>query len=497
MRHLCLSIGLILGLSLGPGLAFSQEEAKPNIVILFADDLGYGDLGAFGHPYIRTPNLDQMAAEGQRWTDFYVAAPVCSPSRAALLTGRLPVRTGQYGDRLGVYFPNEKAGFPEAETTLAEMLKAQGYRTGIFGKWHLGDAHHAWPTRHGFDEWLGIPYSNDMDWEGEPTVDEMIALSAAGKTEALAASRVRRVARYADPKQGMWNVPLLKSQLKSSINGQTFVDEVVRKPAFQASTTQDYTQAALDFVKAADGAPFLLYLPYSMPHTPLFRSESFVGKSLGGRYGDVIEEIDWSVGQILKHLRDNDLAENTLVVFSSDNGPWLSMGVEGGRPGLLNNGKGTTYEGGMRVPTIFWWPETLLTGVSSEMGSTLDLYRTVASLATGDGQRGVDGFDLTATLTEGAPSPRTQMPFYRGSQLYAYRSGPWKLHFVTEGRYGLPPVRTEHETPVLFHLGRDPSERFDVAAQNPEVVTRIVSEVALHRAQLNVKKPAMDGRLGG
>lgn len=473
------------------------ERAKPNIVVMFADDLGYGDLGSYGHPYIRTPNIDQMAREGQRWTDFYVAAPVCSPSRAALLTGKLPIRTGQYGDRIGVYFPNEAGGFPQDETTIAELLRNLGYRTGIFGKWHLGDAYHAWPTRHGFDRWLGIPYSNDMDWQGEPGIDEMIALGAAGETETLAASRARRVERYANPRQGMWNVPMLASRIEAD----KFIDEVVAQPAEQRLTTQDYTSAAIEFIEQSGDEPFFVYLPYTMPHTPLFRSAAFVGQSLGGRYGDVVEELDWSVGQVLQTLTKRGLTENTLVLFTSDNGPWLSMGTEGGRAGLLKNGKGTTFEGGMRVPAVFWWPGQIAPGVRSELGSTLDLFRTLAAFSGGSGNSGVDGFDLSQTLLANLPSPRTEMPFYRGGTLYAYRVGSWKLHFITEGRYGLPPARKVHGKarekgkPLLYHLGRDPAERFDVAAAHPEVVADIENKVVEHIASVVKKPPAMDARL--
>jgi arylsulfatase A len=468
-----------------------QERAQPNIVVLFADDMGYGDLGSYGHPYNRTPNLDTLAAEGQRWTDFYVAASVCSPSRGALLTGRLPVRTGIYGKQIGVYFPGDPGGMPAQEVTLAEALQQVGYRTGIFGKWHLGDAKHAWPTRHGFDEWLGLPYSNDMDWVDELGIDELRRLREQGKLAELGASLANRPAKYADPKNEYWAVPLLHS----TVRGDEYADEVVEQPVQQSTLTTRYTEAAINFMRAAGDQPFFAYVPYSMPHTPLFRSAEFAGKSLGGRYGDVIEEIDWSVGQIKQALLDLGVADNTLVIFSSDNGPWLTMKTQGGRAGLLRHGKGTTFEGGMRVPTVFWWPNRLNTGVVSGIGSTLDIFATVAALSGANGTTAVDGLDLSPVLFSDQPSPRKQMAYYRGDSLYAYRMGPWKAHFISEGRYGQPPEKTTHETPLLFHLRDDPSERFDVSEENPGIVEEILQAVVQHKAGLQVAPPEFDRRL--
>ena len=472
------------------------QEKQPNIIILFADDLGYGDIQSFGHPYNRTPNIDRLAAEGQRWTDFYVAAPVCSPSRGALLTGKLPVRTGLYGDRIGVYFPNDPGGFPSHEITLAESLKAVGYRTGMFGKWHLGDAKHAWPTRHGFDEWLGLPYSNDMDWTQEMGIDEIIALSAQGKGAEVQAQLAGRSEKYADPKQAYWNVPLYRSKVTQGKDGEaSFSDEVVERPAQQISLTRRYTEAAIEFMQAERSTPFFVYLPYTMPHTPLFRSEQFAGKSLGGRYGDVIEEIDWSVGQIRLALEQLDIVDNTLVVFSSDNGPWLTMQTEGGRAGLLRHGKGTTFEGGMRVPTFFSMPGKLAPGVVSEIGSTLDLFRTVAQLSGASAQSATDSRDLSPTLMSARPSPRQEMPYYRGSQLYAYRYGPWKLHLITEGAYRQPPEKSNHAEPLLYHLQRDPSERFDVAAEHPQIVKKIQKLIQQHRLGVEIVESEFDKRV--
>ena len=471
--------------------ANAQSDERPNVVIMFADDLGYGDLQSYGHPYIRTPHLDEMATAGQRWTDFYSAAPVCSPSRAGLLTGRLPIRTGEYGRQIRVYFPGDPGGFPQSETTLGELLQAEGYRTGIFGKWHLGDKAESLPTRHGFDEYYGIPYSNDMDWEEGPDLDGMIALRAAGNTDELAQIFALRSELYAEPVAGAWLVPVLRSVALD--NG--YDDKIVERPADQTVVTRRSTEEAIRFMKASGEQPFFVYLPYSMPHTPLFRSNEFVGKSLGGRYGDVIEEIDWSVGQVRQALRQMGKLENTLMVFTSDNGPWLTMLIEGGRAGLLRMGKGTTFEGGMRVPGIMSWPGKVKPGVVSGMGSTLDLYRTVAAITGADGSRGIDGYDLSATLFELQASPRETLAYYRAGELFAFRSGPWKLHLRTEGAYGQGPELTIHEQPLLYHLLNDPSERFDIAEDHPDVVARILAEIKAHQAALEVAVPSMDQRL--
>lgn len=467
----------------------AAPAALPNIVVLFADDLGYGDLSSYGHPYIRTPELDFLAQHGQRWTDFYVAAPVCSPSRAALLTGRLPVRTGQYGQRIGVYFPDEPAGFPQEEVTLAEALKERGYVSGIFGKWHLGDAPHAWPTQHGFDEWLGVPYSNDMDWVGDPDFDTLRALSAGSADDIAARTQIlaTRPAKYANPLPEYFNTPLI-----SSVAGGA---SQVEQPTDQATLTRRYTEAAIAFIEENADSPFFVYLPYTMPHTPLFRSTEFEGHSLFGRYGDVVEEIDWSVGEIRRALEELGVADNTLVVFTSDNGPWLTMYEEGGSAGLLRMGKGSTFEGGMRVPAYFYWPGRIQPGIVSEIGSTLDLFATAVGLAGLNNESGIDGYDLSQTLLDGALSPRTEMPYYRSGVLYAYRLGQWKLHYVLEGAYGQPPQRTTLTTPELYDLRRDPSEKFDVAAENPDIVARIEAAVARHRAGLEILPPAFDVRL--
>ena len=474
------------------------DTSRPNIVILFADDLGYGDLGSYGHPAIRTPNLDRLASEGQRWTDFYAPSPVCSPSRGALLTGRLPERTGLYGKRIGVLFPNDTVGgLPDSEITLGELLSDAGYATAVVGKWHLGDQPEFYPTRHGFDSWFGIPYSNDMNWEVGYDFDERLAAMADGKTD-FSEDREAKRAAYFDPKVEYWNVPLIRT--RATPDG--YADEIVERPADQPTVTLRYTREAVSFIEenasSREGSePFFLYVPYTMPHTPLFRSDEFVGRSLGGYYGDVIEEIDASVGEIVAALERSGLSDNTLVVFTSDNGPWLSMNLHGGTAGLLNNGKGTTYEGGMRVPGIFWWPGTIEPGVTSEIGSATDLFATAAALAgvALPDDRDYDSLDLSEVLLRDGASPRSEVPFYRSGELRAYRQGDYKIHFVTEGAYGLPPEREEHDPPQLFHLGEDPAERFDRAAENPDIVARLVAAARAHQESFEQAEPIFDRRL--
>ncbi len=500
--NFCAKLGLLLAALVATAACAPQASnssgttpaQRPNIVVLFADDMGYGDLSSYGHPYIRTPEIDELARQGQRWTDFYVASSVCSPSRGALLTGRLPVRTGIYGNAIRVYFPDEPWGMPSSEVTLAEALQDRGYKTGMFGKWHLGDGPDALPTRHGFDEWFGVPYSNDMNWVGEPDFEALVKLSMSGDVEKQAMYFARRAAKYARPEESYWEAPLITSTKQAG----EFVD-ATEQPAKQSTLTKRYTEEAIKFISKSGDEPFFLYVPYTMPHTPLFRSPEFEGRSLGGRYGDVVEEIDWSVGAIQDALKKAGVLENTLVVFSSDNGPWLKMHEEGGRAGLLRHGKGTTFEGGMRVPTVFSWPGTLPSGVVSEIGSTLDLFATVMALTKMpedvDVTTGVDGFDLTATLLEKAASPRQEMPFYRGGSLYAYRKGPWKMHFITEGAYDQGEKRTKHNIPQLYHLLRDPSERFDVSEKYPEVMADLLAAAAEHQQSVDIQPPLFDRRL--
>lgn len=432
---------VLCGMLPGKGpIAAAQKEMKPNIIIFFADDLGYGDLGIYGHPTIRTPHLDRMASEGMKWTQFYVAASVCSPSRAALLTGRLPVRNGMAGETRHVFFPNSAGGLPQEELTLAEALKEQGYATACIGKWHLGHLPEYLPTEHGFDYYYGLPYSNDM-----------------------------HVERRGDPP-----VPLLRNK------------QIIEQPAQQETLTARYTEEAMQFIRRYRDQPFFLYLPYTFPHVPLFASDRFLGKSPRGLYGDVVEEIDWSVGQIIQLLRELNLHENTLVVFTSDNGPWLTEGLDGGSAGLLRNGKGSTWDGGMRVPCITWWPGIIPAGtVNNALGTSMDLFATAVDLAGGKlpRDRAFDGVSLISLLRGGTTPVREVVYFYRGTELRALRHGPWKAHFVTQEPYtGQSPEY--HDPPLLYHLDRDPSEVFNVAAENPEALSEIKKIVDKHREHL-------------
>ena len=430
-------------------------ESTPNFIVIFADDLGYGDLSCYGHPTIKTPQLDQMAREGMRFTQFYSAAEVCTPSRAALLTGRLPPRSGMCSNQRRVLFPGSKGGFPAEEETIAELLKAKGYATACIGKWHLGHLPPFLPTQHGFDNYFGIPYSNDMD---------RVPSAPMGR------------AAFLDPKIEYWNVPLLRNT------------EVIERPADQHTLTRRFADEAVRFIKEHKDHPFFLYLPHTMPHVPLFASSEASGKSARGLYGDVVEELDAHVGRILQALRDEKLAERTLVFFTSDNGPWLTQGEQGGSAGLLRDGKGSTWEGGMREPAIAWRPGTIPAGtISHELASTLDFFPTFCAQAGAElpTDRPLDGYDITPVLAGGI-SPRQEMFYYRGFELMAVRSGPWKAHFQTQPGYGQPKSEL-HDPPLLFNLLVDPGENFNVAARHPEVVAELRALVQKHRAMM---KPA-------
>ena len=387
---------------------------KPNFIIIFTDDQGYQDVGCFGSPNINTPNLDRMAAEGMKFTDFYVAASICSPSRAALLTGCYPPRVSI----TKVLFPRDSIGLNPKEVTIADILKAQGYATACVGKWHLGHLPQFLPMQQGFDSYYGIPYSNDM--------------------------RIKR-----GDKSGP---PLMRNE------------DIIEHPAEQATLTQRYTEESIKFITENKNRPFFLYLPHTMPHVPLFVSEKFKGKSKRGLYGDVIEEIDWSVGRILKTLKDLGIDEKTLVLFTSDNGPWLGKKHHGGSALPLRDGKFTTYEGGMREPTIMRWPGEIPEGkVCGEVCGTIDLLPTFARLAGAEppADRVIDGKDIWP-LISGRPrakSPHKAFFYYRGNKLEAVRSGRWKLH--------------RKKKTALYDLEIDISEKNNLAAGHPKIVKRL------------------------
>lgn len=456
---------LILLFSVLVPFALHADAKKPNFVVIFADDLGYGDLSCFGHPTIKTPNLDEMAAEGQKWTNFYVAACVCTPSRAGLMTGRLPIRNGMCSDERRVLFPDSSGGLPPSEITIASALKEQGYQTAAIGKWHLGHLPQYLPTSHGFDSYFGIPYSNDM--------------SKIGKESHFDLAEKEDWTKY--------DVPLLRDE------------RVVEQPVDQRTLTKRYTDEAVKKIDEMAGQPFFLYLAHSLPHVPLFRSAEFKGKSTNGIYGDVVEEIDWSVGQVRAALKKAGVENDTLVVFTSDNGPWLKFKTHGGNAGMLRDGKGSTWEGGMREPTVFSWPGTIKPGIVHGMGATLDLLPTFVSLAGGTlpDDRVFDGYDLSGFL-EGtvSKSPRDTMFYYHGEQLYAVRKGEFKAHFKTKTSYVGQKEAEVFDPPLLFELGYDPGEHWNVQAENPEVASELTRIAKEHTAGVERVPSQLVGKIG-
>jgi arylsulfatase A len=441
-------VALLFLIGMVPGPAAAAD--RPNVVIILADDLGYGDLGCYGHPTIATPRLDRMAAEGQRWTDFYVAASVCTPSRAALMTGRLPIRNGMCAERPRVLTTEATGGLPRSEITLARALKDAGYATLCVGKWHLGRTAEHLPLAHGFDAYFGLPYSNDQGHIREP-----------GKIPGLA------------PKANYYTGPLIRNE------------KIIEQGTDMRSLTKRYTHEALQFIREHKDKPFFLYFAHTFPHVPLFSSAKFDGRSLRGRYGDAVEELDDSVGQVLDTLRQLQIDKKTLVVFTSDNGPWLFFGKNGGSAGLLRGGKGGTFEGGMREPAIFWWPGTIRPAVVHDIGSSLDLFTTCVKLcgAKVPDDRQMDGLDISPALLGTGRSPRDTMLFYRATKLYAVRHGRYKAHFFTRGADCGKGAETEyeHDPPLLFDLGCDPSEQRNVAPEHPDVIAEIEKIAAEHK----------------
>jgi len=438
----------------------AAAERLPNIIIIFTDDQGYADVGVFGAEGFRTPNLDRLAKEGCKFTNFHVAQPVCSASRAALLTGCYPNRLGIHG-ALG---PLAKHGINTNEITLAELLKQKGYATGMAGKWHLGRPTQFLPVHHGFDEYLGLPYSNDM-WPSHP-----------------------------EAKRGTYPpLPL--------IEGDRVIDDEVT-PAEQAQLTRQYTERAVKFIERNADQPFFFYLAHSMPHVPLHVSDRFKGKSRRGLYGDVIMEIDWSVGEVLKALKKHKLEDDTLVIFTSDNGPWLSYGNHAGSAEPLREGKGTCWEGGVREPCIMRWPGKIPRGTTSDaMFMTIDLLPTIARLVGAPlPAHTIDGLDVWPLIAgqKNATNPHTAYFYYfNQNELHAVTSGDgrWKLFLphtyrTLDGRpSGANGIPAKYEmvklgTPELYDLTNDVSERNNVADQHPEIIQRLLASAELARADL-------------
>lgn len=423
---------------------------QPNVIIIFVDDLGYGDLSSFGHPTIKTPNIDRMAAEGVKLTQFYVGASICTPSRAALLTGRLPIRSGMAGsDNSGnVLYPRSSGGLPQSEITIAEAVKDKGYTTGIIGKWHLGHLPEFLPLEQGFDYYFGIPYSNDM----------------------------------IPPRYNAPQLPLYENK------------EIIESGPDQRLLTKRYTEKAINFIKKNKDEPFFLYYPNNFPHTPLHASSDFINTSKRGLYGDVVEEIDWSVGEILKTLKDLKIAENTLVIFTSDNGPWLKRGVHGGSAGLLYEGKASAYEGGFRVPAIAWWPKTIQPHqTSNAIITAMDLYPTILKLAGVDlpKDRELDGEDIYPLLKGEKESAGKIVYYYMRDEIYAIRKGSWKAHFITKPSYSKEEPK-KHDPPLLFNIDEDPSEKYEIGADYPEKIEEIKRIYKEHQKTVHPVKSQLD-----
>lgn len=433
-----------------------QAQQKPNVVIIFTDDQGYQDLGCYGSPLIQTPSIDRMAGEGMKLTDFYVSASVSSASRAGLLTGRLNTRNGVKG----VFFP-ESAGMPSEEITLAEALKEQGYATGCFGKWHLGDLSGHLPTDQGFDYYYGIPYSNDMyiapsqQFASNATFREGYTLSKAKEDQEFV-----RTSSRADVKKKLNNAsPLFEG------------DKIIEYPCDQSATTRRYFDHAIDFIERHNHEqPFFAYITPSMPHVPLFASKQFKDKSKRGLYGDVVEEIDWNVGRLLDYLDKKGLAENTLVIFASDNGPWLSYNTDGGSAGPLRGGKFSYYEGGVRVPCVIRWKGTVPAGVTSDaIVASIDLFPTIMHYAGCDTfKQKIDGMNLSSFLENPSVQLRDEYVYVKAGEIHGIRKGDW----VYLPKTGNPKFK-EGDASELFCLKEDIGQTDNLHLKYPDKVKEL------------------------
>lgn len=444
-------------------------QRLPNIVLIFMDDMGYADVGCYGAVGYETPNIDRLAEQGMRFTSFYVAQAVCSASRAALLTGCYPNRVGIFG----AYNDQANVGIHPEEETIAEVLKKKGYATACFGKWHLGHHHPFLPLQNGFDEYLGLPYSNDM-WPVE--------------YDGTALPEGHRKLRYPP-------LPLIEGNEKIA---------EIRTLEDQDTLTTRYTERAVRFIEKNKDRPFFLYVPHTMVHTPLGVSNRFKGKSEQGKYGDVMMEVDWSVGEILRSLEIHGLDNDTLVIFTSDNGPWLNFGKHAGSAGPFREGKGTSWEGGVRVPCIMRWPGKIPSStVCSKMAATMDVLPTLAAIAGAPlPENRIDGVNILSLLEgDSEAEPRDHLYYYYGKQLQAVRQGRWKLHFphgyrsyegVEPGKGGLPGPYAHGETGLeLYDLEKDIGEKYDMAAEYPAVVERLIALGEIARKELG------DGELLG
>ncbi len=440
------------------GPTSTLESSLPNVIIILADDLGYGDLSCQGHPLIRTPHIDRLATEGQRWTSFYASSNVCNPSRAALLTGRLPYRIHQGRTTW--------ADLPSWENTLAELLGISGYATACIGKWHLGMDEGSHPLDQGFDYYYGLAGSNDAPIRKET-----------GFTRTLENVRNATFDQF--------DIALYRQR------------EIIEDTVQQDLLTRRYTTESVKWIKEQSGDPFFLYLAHSMPHVPIYPSPEFQGHSRAGIYGDVVEEIDWSVGTIINALEEAGSSDNTLVIFTSDNGPWLTYYDLGGSPGHLRDGKLTSWEGGFRVPAVFWWPGRISPAVIPDISANADLMATIAALVGVllPDDRVYDSYDLSPTLLRGESSSRKEWYYYgrNSDELWAARVGNHKLHFISRESIAAEGVgwrgyseQIRHETPLLYDLNKDIGERYNLASQRPEIVQRLVEVADRHRHSMNV-----------
>jgi len=444
----------------------TSRNDLPNIVLIFIDDLGYGDIGTNGAIDYDTPQIDRLATEGMRFTQFYAAQAVCSASRAGLLTGCYPNRIGI----TGALMPWAKIGLSDNEMTIADLLKQKGYATGMVGKWHLGHLEPFLPLQHGFDDYLGLPYSNDMwpvDFDGSPITEK-------------------------SSKPWKANYPPLPL-----IDGNEKVAEI-RTLADQGTLTTRYTERAVQFIEAHHREPFLLYFAHSMVHVPLGVSDKFKGKSRQGLFGDVMLELDWSVGEILKILDKYNLRDNTLVIFTSDNGPWLNFGNHAGSTGGLREGKGTSWEGGQREPCIMRWPGVIPAGtICNKLASTIDIFPTLAAITGANlPEHKIDGVNILPLMQGQAnANPREVFYYYyRKNSLEAVRKGHWKLVLphryrsyegVLPGHDGFPgPYASDSTGLALYNLRRDPGERYNVIEQHPDIVEDLMQDVQKAREDL-------------